>query len=160
MPTTLVSPADLVGRMLQRQLAKQQWLRCSDWEQRPLTNEQIAYAATDAFASFRVWEVRLTNPSDSICPCYNAARWLPLSSHQSCYHVQILQTMPIVETAAAAVQPCARADAEHVFTQHVAARVEAGYLQPAKLAVYNMHMQQVCVKREQGSIESKGHACQ
>lgn len=50
------SLAGLVAALLRLRLEKSQALRCSDWEG-PLTGEQRRYAATDAWASLRCWEV-------------------------------------------------------------------------------------------------------
>ena len=51
------SLAGLTARLLRRALPKAQGLRCSDWERVPLTPEQRAYAAADAYASLAVYEV-------------------------------------------------------------------------------------------------------
>lgn len=50
------SLASLTERLLRRRLRKTQSLRCGDWEQVPLTAEQLEYAATDAWASLAVYE--------------------------------------------------------------------------------------------------------
>ena len=52
------SLAGLVSLLLRLRLEKSQAVRCSNWEARPpLSGEQQAYAATDAWASLRVYEV-------------------------------------------------------------------------------------------------------
>lgn len=52
------SLAGLVSLLLHLRLEKSQAVRCSNWEARPpLSGEQHAYAATDAWASLRVYEV-------------------------------------------------------------------------------------------------------
>ena len=45
--------------LLGRRLAKSHLLRCSNWEARPLCMEQQQYAALDAVASLRLYEVPL-----------------------------------------------------------------------------------------------------
>lgn len=49
--------AGLAERVLGVRLAKQQALRLSDWEARPLSAAQAAYAALDALACLRIHEV-------------------------------------------------------------------------------------------------------
>ena len=52
------SLAGLASLLLRLRLEKSQAVRCSNWEARPpLSGEQQAYAATDAWASLRVYEV-------------------------------------------------------------------------------------------------------
>ena len=52
------SLAGLVGLLMRQRLEKSQAVRCSNWEQRPpLREEQLRYAATDAWSSLRVYEV-------------------------------------------------------------------------------------------------------
>lgn len=54
------SLAALAALLLRLRLEKSQAVRCSNWEARPpLSGEQQAYAATDAWASLRVYEVRV-----------------------------------------------------------------------------------------------------
>ena len=63
----LLRLAGLSECLLGRRLAKSQSLRCSNWEARPLCTEQQQYAALDAVASLRLYEVSL--PPDN-CGCY------------------------------------------------------------------------------------------
>nr|XP_041571975.1 Werner syndrome ATP-dependent helicase isoform X4 [Taeniopygia guttata] len=54
----------LVKHLFGRQLLKDQSVRCSNWEQFPLNEEQKLYAATDAYAGYIVYE-KLKNMSKS-----------------------------------------------------------------------------------------------
>lgn len=49
--------AGLSECILGRRLSKSQMVRCSNWETRPLCPEQQQYAALDAIASLRLFEV-------------------------------------------------------------------------------------------------------
>lgn len=52
------SLADLTAEMMGLQLVKPQALRSGDWERRPLSVDQLEYAARDAYAGMRLWQVR------------------------------------------------------------------------------------------------------
>ncbi|XP_023782248.1 Werner syndrome ATP-dependent helicase [Cyanistes caeruleus] len=55
----------LVKHLFGRQLLKDQSVRCSNWEKFPLNQEQKLYAATDAYASYIVYEkLKNMNKSD------------------------------------------------------------------------------------------------
>lgn len=88
------SLAALCARVLGRSLAKPPALRLSNWEVSPLTYAQLSYAATDAYAGLRVYdvlrtwddrpplEVRLPSPSATIsleAPVEGAAADVPLT---------------------------------------------------------------------------------
>lgn len=51
------SLADLADEMLGVQLRKPQDLRTGNWEKRPLSVKQLEYAAGDAYAGLRLWQV-------------------------------------------------------------------------------------------------------
>lgn len=51
------SLADLCAEMLGLQLSKPNDLRRSSWEKRPLSVDQLFYAAADAYAGLRLWQV-------------------------------------------------------------------------------------------------------
>ncbi len=51
------SLADLCADMLQLELEKPSSLRTGNWEKRPLSVDQLFYAATDAYAGLRLWQV-------------------------------------------------------------------------------------------------------
>jgi 3'-5' exonuclease len=59
---TAFTLAEAAERLLRRTLAKPQALRCSNWEQRPLSGEQRRYAALDALASLRCAQAALCLP--------------------------------------------------------------------------------------------------
>jgi len=54
------SLATLCSRVLGRSLTKPSALRISNWEASPLTYDQLSYAATDAYAGLRVFDVLCT----------------------------------------------------------------------------------------------------
>lgn len=54
--------AEQCERLLKRRLPKPQQLRCGNWEQVPLSQEQQHYAALDAFASLLVGRAVLKLP--------------------------------------------------------------------------------------------------
>ncbi|XP_053148013.1 bifunctional 3'-5' exonuclease/ATP-dependent helicase WRN isoform X2 [Hemicordylus capensis] len=47
---------DLVKHLFHNQLLKDKQVRCGNWEQFPLTEEQKLYAATDAYAGFLIYQ--------------------------------------------------------------------------------------------------------
>lgn len=49
--------AGLTEELLERALDKRNDIRCSNWEQCPLTAAQQAYAATDAYAALKLFQV-------------------------------------------------------------------------------------------------------
>ena len=53
------SLADLCAQVLDLDLAKPDALRKGSWEKRPLNVDQLFYAAADAYAGLRIWQVRL-----------------------------------------------------------------------------------------------------
>lgn len=53
------SLADLTDEMLGLQLRKPDGLRRGNWEKRPLSVDQLEYAAADAYAGLRLWQVGL-----------------------------------------------------------------------------------------------------
>ncbi|XP_032848162.2 Werner syndrome ATP-dependent helicase isoform X3 [Tyto alba] len=55
---------DLVKHLFGKQLLKDKSVRCSNWEEFPLSDEQKLYAATDAYAGFIIYQ-KLKNMSDS-----------------------------------------------------------------------------------------------
>jgi hypothetical protein len=104
------SLAALSERLLRRGVEKRQTLRCSDWEA-PLTAEQQTYAATDAWASLRLYEV--------------------------------LSEMPVTWQAAAAAAAAPEGAApEAPEAGWVPACASPAPLQPAKLAVFELHARQ------------------
>lgn len=52
------SLADLCREIMKLDLAKPQDLRISNWEKNPLSVQQLGYAATDAYAGLRLWQVK------------------------------------------------------------------------------------------------------
>lgn len=56
------SLADLCAEMLHLDLRKPNELRRGSWEKRPLSVDQLFYAAGDAYAGLRLWQVRLCCP--------------------------------------------------------------------------------------------------
>lgn len=52
------SLADLCDELLHLQLRKPSLLRTGSWEKRPLSVDQLFYAAADAYAGMRLWQVR------------------------------------------------------------------------------------------------------
>lgn len=52
------SLADLCAEVLELELRKPHDLRRGNWEKRPLSVDQLSYAATDAYAGLRLWQVR------------------------------------------------------------------------------------------------------
>lgn len=54
------SLADLCSEMLDLELRKPNEVRTGSWEKRPLSVDQLFYAAADAYAGLRLWQVRLT----------------------------------------------------------------------------------------------------
>lgn len=52
------SLADLCREMMKLDLAKPRDLRISNWEKVPLSVQQLNYAATDAYAGLRLWQVK------------------------------------------------------------------------------------------------------
>ncbi|XP_033369476.1 Werner syndrome ATP-dependent helicase isoform X3 [Parus major] len=63
----------LVKHLFGRQLLKDQSVRCSNWEKFPLNEEQKLYAATDAYASYIVYE-KLKNMNNSERNLINARK--------------------------------------------------------------------------------------
>ncbi|KAJ6653500.1 hypothetical protein lerEdw1_009172 [Lerista edwardsae] len=55
---------DLVKHLFHKQLLKDKMVRCGNWEQFPLTEEQKLYAATDAYAGFLIYQ----NLASMTCP--------------------------------------------------------------------------------------------
>lgn len=53
------SLADLCEELLQLELRKPNSLRTGSWEKRPLSVDQLFYAAADACAGLRLWQVRM-----------------------------------------------------------------------------------------------------
>ena len=53
------SLADLCDEVLQLELRKPSSLRTGSWEKRPLSVDQLLYAAADAYAGLRLWQVRM-----------------------------------------------------------------------------------------------------
>lgn len=53
---------ELTEKLLKRSLAKENDVRCCNWELLPLPNEQQCYAASDAFASLLVWQALMQCP--------------------------------------------------------------------------------------------------
>jgi hypothetical protein len=51
------SMAALAEKLMGKTVKKSQHIRCSDWEQDPLTADQQSYAATDAWVSLRLHEI-------------------------------------------------------------------------------------------------------
>ncbi|XP_062985107.1 bifunctional 3'-5' exonuclease/ATP-dependent helicase WRN [Elgaria multicarinata webbii] len=47
---------NLIKHLFHKQLLKDKLVRCGNWEQFPLTEEQKLYAATDAYASFLIYQ--------------------------------------------------------------------------------------------------------
>ncbi|PRW57233.1 Werner syndrome-like exonuclease [Chlorella sorokiniana] len=112
------SLAGLVSLLLRLRLEKSQAVRCSNWEARPpLSGEQQAYAATDAWASLRVYEVlsKLPVVAPPPLPAVPAA---PASTAQQLGS----------DAAGAAAMPAA--------ADWMPACARLGHVQPAKLAVY------------------------
>ncbi|XP_042305335.1 Werner syndrome ATP-dependent helicase isoform X2 [Sceloporus undulatus] len=55
---------DLVKHLFHKQLLKDKLVRCGNWEQFPLTEEQKLYAATDAYAGFLIYKKLVTMNND------------------------------------------------------------------------------------------------
>uniref|UniRef100_A0A803TDC6 DNA 3'-5' helicase n=1 Tax=Anolis carolinensis TaxID=28377 RepID=A0A803TDC6_ANOCA len=55
---------DLVKHLFHKQLLKEKLVRCGNWEEFPLTEEQKLYAATDAYAGFLIYKKLMTMSSD------------------------------------------------------------------------------------------------
>lgn len=51
------SLADLCAEVLELELKKPASLRTGSWEKRPLSVDQLFYAAADAYAGLRLWQV-------------------------------------------------------------------------------------------------------
>lgn len=51
------SLADLCAEVLELDLKKPASLRTGSWEKRPLSVDQLFYAAADAYAGLRLWQV-------------------------------------------------------------------------------------------------------
>lgn len=58
--------AGLTERVLRRRLEKQQQLRLSNWQQRPLSAAQLSYAGDDAYASLRIYEVYIASSTHEV----------------------------------------------------------------------------------------------
>ncbi|KAL4452065.1 hypothetical protein ABPG75_007727 [Micractinium tetrahymenae] len=120
------SLAALVSHLMRLRLEKSQGLRCSNWEVRPpLSSEQMHYAATDAWASLRCFEILSKMPV--LAPPLPAAA--PAAGSAPAGAMQL--------AAAAAAAEAAAADDDWV-----PACAELRHLQPAKLAVYQALQQQ------------------
>lgn len=178
------SLAGLVGHLLRLRLEKSQSVRCSNWEARPpLTREQLRYAATDAWASLRVHEVRAGRPGYLVQVWGLGQPSLPAvgdTAGNGCRRrcrpcrpaLQVLSKMPVVAQPAAPAGPAPAGG----FTVSAAAGPAAGiaaepdwvpacatlrHLQPAKLAVYaalvqqGLSVQQVAAQRriQEDSVE-------
>lgn len=61
------SLADLCAELLHLQLRKPSSLRTGNWEKRPLDVDQLFYAAADAYAGVRLWQVVMHG---SVCPSF------------------------------------------------------------------------------------------
>jgi hypothetical protein len=107
------SLTSLSERVLHGAVAKPQSLRCGDWEA-PLTAEQQRYAATDAWASLRLHEVLAGMP----------VTWQP----------------PTLSAAPPGSQPAGGGGAQ--LDGAVPACARPAPLQPAKLAVFELHARQ------------------
>ncbi|NXX41954.1 WRN helicase, partial [Tricholaema leucomelas] len=60
----------LVKHLLGKQLLKDKSVRCSNWEEFPLNEEQKLYAATDAYAGFIIYQkLKNMSNSDQKLPC-------------------------------------------------------------------------------------------
>ena len=128
------SLAGLVGRLLGLRLEKGQRVRCGDWERLHLSPEQRHYAATDAWASLRVYEVCGHGWGEE--PALTACAWqcccveLLAGRHATevrcapvCARLQVLCELPVLDPAAAV--PAASAQQQHIQQQGGAALVEA-----------------------------------
>ncbi|KAJ7965309.1 exonuclease mut-7-like [Quillaja saponaria] len=63
------SLATICGELLGFSLSKE--LQCSDWSRRPLTEEQITYAAMDAHCLLKIFNVLQEKVSEEGIPCHN-----------------------------------------------------------------------------------------
>lgn len=112
------SLTSLSERLLRHTVDKRQELRCSDWES-PLSASQRSYAATDACASLRLYEVL-----SAMLPTWRAPGPPPVPAAG--------------EATGAGSWPGAQAGEEE---EAVPACAQLGLLQPAKLAVFELHRQ-------------------
>jgi hypothetical protein len=117
------SMAALAEKLMHKTVRKSQNIRCSDWEQDPLTAEQQIYAATDAWVSLRLYEILSSMP----------ITWQPAA----------------VPTAAPApsgrIEAAAVALTVNLNTECIPACKAPAALQPAKLAVLQQHYQGIDV---------------
>lgn len=79
------SLADLCAEMLQLELRKPSSLRTGSWEKSPLSVDQLFYAAADAYAGLRIWQVRCVRVCVCVCvlrchPSYSGRQSTPLGS--------------------------------------------------------------------------------
>ena len=79
--------AGLTERVLNARLFKNKTIRCGNWENFPLSDAQLNYAALDAFASLRIYEELMKLPvrpkSETPLPCSLALPFLPPDNCQS-----------------------------------------------------------------------------
>lgn len=79
MPTAHASLSALVARTIGQYLEKDQSIRVSsEWDRRILSNEQVRYAATDAYAGLAVYEYLIRIPAPGNIPVHPAPG-LPIS---------------------------------------------------------------------------------
>lgn len=130
------SLAALVCHLMRLRLEKSQQLRCGNWEVRPpLSLEQQVYAATDAWASLRCYEILSKMPvvATAACTAPTTTADGQLSGGQAPAGAAQL------EAAAAAEATGAAGASAHDW---VPACAVLRHLQPAKLAVYQALVQQ------------------
>lgn len=154
------SLAGLASLLLRLRLEKSQAVRCSNWEARPpLSGEQQAYAATDAWASLRVYEVSAVVGGwrgGRACLQWHCNALMLQCRHAPPQHfahpTQVLAKLPVVAPpplppppAGAAVQQCSAATGASDMASAadwVPACISLRHVQPAKLAVYQALVQQ------------------
>lgn len=115
------SMVTLAEKLLRGRVKKSQDLRCSDWEQIPLTAEQQQYAATDAWLSLKLYEV-LEN--------------MPIT-----WQAVIPQVLPVTCNGTTGLGTGTTEEESCTANNIVPACTDPAPLQPAKRAVLQQHAQ-------------------